>query len=142
MKRLETSVEIKRSTSDIYSFLIEPSNLPKWAPGYLSGEWISEKPIQIGSRQKRTTNFGGREQESFHEITRFEKGKLFALRTKSGPLFIEEIIEIEKVAGGTKVTIAEEVSSPLLLKPAEWIFAAMAGKNIAKYGDALKNILE
>ena len=142
MKRLETSVEIKRSTSDIFSFLSDPSNMPKWAPGYLLGEWITGMPIRIGSKQKRVTNFGGRDQESVYTVTQFEENKVIAFTSKSGPLVIEEIIEIENISGGTKVVIAEEVSAQFLLKPAEWIFAAMAKRNIHMYGEGLKNILE
>jgi len=43
---------------------------------------------------------------------------------------------------GTRVTIAEQVSAPWILRPAEWIFGYMAGKNIDKYGPALKKRLE
>lgn len=142
MKRVATSVTINRSASEVFSFILDPTNMPKWAPGYLLGEWTSKYPIKLGSKQKRVTNFGGKDQESTHEVSQYKKNKILAFIQKSGPLLIEEIIEIEEVSGGTKVTIAEEVVSPLILKPAEWIFATMASKNIAKYGVALKDVLE
>ncbi len=41
-----------------------------------------------------------------------------------------------------QIPIAEEVSAPWILRPAEWIFGYMAGKNIDKYGPALKKRLE
>ena len=55
---------------------------------------------------------------------------------------IKEIFELKPVDAGTLVTNAEEVTAPLLLRPADWIVGLMAGKNIDKYGPALKDRLE
>ena len=65
-----------------------------------------------------------------------------AVSTKTGPFAIKEMFELHPADGGTRVTIAEEVSAHWLLRPGEWIFGLMAGKNIDKYGPALKDRLE
>jgi uncharacterized protein YndB with AHSA1/START domain len=142
MRRIETSTVIKRPIDQVFAYVIEPSNLPEWAPGYLEATSISDGPIRVGSTSTRITNFSGRQSESRHVVTKFEPNALIATSTKTGPLEIKELIEVEVANGGTRVVIAEEVTAPLLLKPAEWIFALMAGRNLDKYSRALRDRLE
>lgn len=142
MRRIETSVIIQRPTDQVFAYVIEPSNMPEWAPGYLEGTLTSEAPVGLGSTSTRATEFGGRRSTSEHVVTEFRAGELIATSTKTGPLEIREIFELEPADGGTRVTITEEVTAPFLLKPAEWIFALTAGRNIGTYGTALKKKLE
>ena len=142
MKRIESSVVIQRPIDQVFAYVIEPSNLPDWAPGFLEASSTSEGEIRVGSTSMRITNFGGRRSKSEHVVTEFEPNTLMAVSTKTSLLEIKELFELEAANGGTRVTIAEEVTAPLLLKPAEWAFAFMAGKNIDNYGRALKDQLE
>ncbi len=142
MKRIETQVVIQIPIDQVFAYVIEPANFPEWAPGFVEGRSTSEGPIRVGSTSTRITNFSGRESESQHVVTEFEPNALMAVNTKTGPLEIKEIFEVQVAEEGTRVTIAEEVSAPWILRPAEWIFGYMAGKNIDKYGPALKKRLE
>ena len=142
MKRIETSVVIKVPIDQVFAYLIEPANLPEWAPGFVEARSTSNDPIQIGSTSTRITNFGMRDSESQHIVTEFEPNALMAVSSKMGPMDIKEIFEVQGASDGTKVIIAEEVTAPWLLRPAEWVFGMMAGKNIDKYGPALKDRLE
>lgn len=142
MKRIETSVVIQMPIDQVFGYVIEPANLPKWAPGFVEARSTSEGPIKVGSTSTRITNFSGRESESQHVVTEFEPNALMAVSTRTGPLEIKEMFELHAADGGTRVTIAEEVTAPWFLRPAEWIFGLMAGKNIDKYGPALKDRLE
>jgi uncharacterized protein YndB with AHSA1/START domain len=142
MQRVETSIIIQRPLDQIFAYLIEPSNLPEWAPGYVQARSTSDSPIGVGSTSMRVTNFGGRRSESQYTVINFEPNAQISFATQSGPLTIVEIFQVQQAGAGTRVTIAEEVSSRLVLKPIEWIFAFMASRNIAQYGEALKHQLE
>ncbi len=47
----QISVSIERSPSDVYEFVANPENLPKWAAGLsgsieqVDGEWLAESPM-------------------------------------------------------------------------------------------------
>jgi len=142
MKRIETSVVIHMPIDEVFAYVIEPENMPEWAPGFVEARSTSDSPIRVGSTSSRVTNFGGRDSNSEHEVIEFESNARMAVRSNMGPMEIKEIFEVRAEDGGTHVTIAEEVTTPLLLRPAEWIFGAMASKNIHKYGPALKDRLE
>ena len=142
MTRVETSVVIQRPVEEVFEYVIQPENLSEWAPGYLQATSTSEGSIRVGSTSTRVTDFGGRRSESEHVVTEFEPNARISVRTKSGPLEINELFEVEAVEDGTRVTIAEEVTTSLIMKPAAWAFALMAGRNVPKYGVALKEHLE
>ena len=142
MKRIETSVVIQMPIDQVFAYVIEPANLAEWAPGFVAARSTSEGPIRVGSTSTRITNFSGRDSESQHVVIEFEQNSRMAASSKMGPMEIKEMFELKPTVGGTRVTIAEEVTAPLLLRPAEWIFGLMAGKNIDKYGPALKDRLE
>ena len=82
MKRIETSVVIQMPIDQVFAYVIEPANLPEWAPGYVEARSTSEGPIQIGSTSTRITNFSGRESESQHVVTEFEPNALMAVSSK------------------------------------------------------------
>ena len=142
MKRIERSVVIQRPINEVFAYLVEPANLPDWVPGILEAKSSLEGPIRVGSTSTRITNYGGRRAESQHVVSELEPNSRMAVSTKSGPLEIKELFELEAAGSGTRVTIAEEVSAPILLKPAEWIFALMVGKNFDTFGQALRDKME
>jgi len=142
MKRIETTFVIQVPIDQVFTYVIEPANLPEWAPGFVEGRSTSEGPIRVGSTSTRITNFSGRESESQRAVTEFEPNARMAVSSKTGPLEIKEIFEVQAAEGGTRVTSAEEVRAPWILRPAEWFFGYMAGKNIDNYGPALKKRLE
>jgi uncharacterized protein YndB with AHSA1/START domain len=141
-KRIETSIEIHRPIEQVFAFLIEPANQPEWAPGILQAQWTSDETIGVGSTYTRKTNYGGRQSESHHVVREFVPNELISTSTQYGPLEIREFFEVEAIEGGTRVTVAEEVTAPILVKPAEWVFAFMARRNFDKYGEALRDRIE
>lgn len=142
MKRIETTALIQKPLEEVFSYLIEPANFPEWAPGYVEAASTSPGPIRIGSSSTRVTDFGGRRAESEHTVTAYTPNQSISVTSRSGPFEIVEIFEVRLEGNVTRVTIAEEVSTPLLLKPLEWLFAIMAKQNINRYGTALKDQLD
>ena len=110
MKRIESSLVIQRPIDQVLAYVIEPSNLPDWAPGFLEASSTSEGGIRVGSTSMRNTSFGGRRSESEHIVTEFEPNTLMAVSTRTSLLEIKELLELEAANGATRVTIAEEVS--------------------------------
>ncbi len=55
MKRIETFVLIQMPLDQVFDYLIEPANLPHWAPGFLAATSTSKGPI---SRSPEETLLG------------------------------------------------------------------------------------
>lgn len=75
----EHEVEIERSPEDVYAFLSDLENLPRWQSDVLDVRRESD------TRFVEVRTFVGRRVESTLEITAADPGREFALRSVSGP---------------------------------------------------------
>jgi carbon monoxide dehydrogenase subunit G len=78
--RYEHEIEIERSPEDVYAFLADPENLPKWQSGVMTVEPLTE------TRFTEVRTFVGRRVESTIDVTVAEPGREFSLRTAAGPV--------------------------------------------------------
>jgi len=78
--RYEHELEIDRSPEDVYAFLADLENLPKWQQDVL------EVRRQTQSRFTEVRTFMGRRVESTIDVTAAEPGRELALRSAAGPV--------------------------------------------------------
>ncbi|MEX0674387.1 MAG: SRPBCC family protein [Gaiellaceae bacterium] len=76
----EHELEIERPPADVYAFLADPENLPRWQSEVLEVRRESE------TRFREVRTFIGRRIESTLEVTAAEPGREFSLRSSSGPV--------------------------------------------------------
>ena len=53
MIETSTSIEIDRPAADVFAFVAEFPNNPRWQRGQRSCEWTSEPPLRVGSTYDR-----------------------------------------------------------------------------------------
>ena len=78
--RYEHELEIDRSPEDVYAFLSEPANLPRWQSDVLEVRPESE------TRFVEVRAFVGRRIESTLEVTAATPGREYSLRSIAGPV--------------------------------------------------------
>ena len=78
--KYEHELEIGRSPEDVYSFLADLENLPKWQQDVL------EVRRQTPSRFTEVRTFMGRRVESTLDVTAAQPGRQLALRSAAGPV--------------------------------------------------------
>lgn len=78
--RYEHEIEIERSPEDVYAFLADPENLPKWQTSVMTVKPESE------TRFTEVRTFIGRRVESTIDVTTAEPGREFSLRAADGPV--------------------------------------------------------
>jgi carbon monoxide dehydrogenase subunit G len=76
----EHELEIERPPDDVYAFLSDPENLPRWQSEVL------EVRRESDTRFREVRTFVGRRIESTLEVTAAEPGREFSLRSASGPV--------------------------------------------------------
>ena len=76
----EHELEIERPPEDVYAFLSEPENLPRWQSEVL------EVRRETDTRFREVRTFVGRRIESTLEVTAAEPGREFSMRSASGPV--------------------------------------------------------
>jgi carbon monoxide dehydrogenase subunit G len=133
--RAELSVEIARSPEEVFDYLTDVSNLPRWQSGVHSAE-------REGSQIHESRHMLGRELQTTLEIEAEERPRLFTIRAVASPVPFTVRHELEPSGAGTKLTVIGEGDAGLLPGFASGIMARRAEKQFRKDFERLKRLLE
>jgi uncharacterized membrane protein len=133
----DLDVWIDRPVGDVFAFVTEVGNLPKWQESAVSAEWIER-----GERFRERRSFLGRTAESELEVTALAPDRRFDVRAVSGPLRLEIHHAFEERDGGTVLRIEARAKVGGVLR-----FAASAARGQAQRQfrgdlDRLKEVME
>jgi carbon monoxide dehydrogenase subunit G len=125
--RYEQSIEIERPPSEVFAFLAEPDNLPRWQPAVTEVAATPPGQLSGGARLTEARTFLGVRIRSTLEVTAFEPDHRLDLTTVEGPARFGVSHRLEPTNGGTRVTIAGEgepgsalrLAGPLLRRAVE-----------------------
>ena len=131
----EVVVDIDRSPEDVYAYLTDVSNLPKWQSGVHSAR-------REGSQIHESRHMLGRELSTTLEIEEEDPPLVFALRAVNSPVPFSVRHELEPSGGGTRLTVTGEGDAGLLPGFAAGIMARRAEKQFRKDFERLKRLLE
>src|SRR6266542_1562218 len=135
MPSAENSVVIEKPRPEVFAFVADHENDPKWRRGVLDIQRASGEGVGAVYRQGVKGPFGRRVPADF-QITPFQEGSHVAFRALSGPVRPEGSYRFEDANGGTRVTFSlnAEVRGPKLL------MAPMVAKAMRNEVGALENL--
>jgi len=84
MATLEISTVINRPLEEVFAFLSNPENGPKWSSGSSDVTITSARPIGVGTTYRSVRTFLGRRIESELEVTAYEPNRSYATKSTSG----------------------------------------------------------
>jgi len=131
----EVVIDIDRTPEDVYAYLTDVSNLPKWQSGVHSAR-------REGSSIHESRHMLGRELNTTLEIVEEDPQNVFALRAVNSPVPFSVRHELEPSGGGTRLTVTGEGDAGLLPGFAAGIMARRAEKQFRKDFERLKRLLE
>ena len=141
MFKFEHSVIINRPVKEIFDFVTEVTNHPKFSPSE-TAEWASQDAPKLGSIFRSVSRFLGRSIESTGEITSWNPPHKYSYSGNSGPITLFNQWEFEEIDGGTQVTLSGEVEAGGFFNVAEGLLAKQVDKQIPTDLSALKLLLE
>jgi uncharacterized membrane protein len=136
----ENSVVIDKPRSEVFAFVADHENDPKWRRGVLDIQRASGEGVGAVYRQGIKGPLGRRIPADF-EITAYQEGSHMAFRALAGPVRPEGSYRFEDADGGTRVTFSlnADVSGPkVLMAP----MVAKAMRNEVGALESLKRVLE
>ena len=111
MSDLNVSTTIRRPIADVFAFVADARNIPRWHADTAEVHLLSGDGREVGSRVVdviQTAN--GRRMEAMVEITRNEPDRLWAFSAELGSLGgFDGCYRFEPVPAGTQVTFSEEL---------------------------------
>jgi hypothetical protein len=142
IQTFENTVTIRRPVEEVFAYLADFENIPKWNYAIEDTSKTSTGPVGVGTRYRQTRSIPSRSTEEF-EVTVFQPTSRLAIHGQIGPFQATISYELEAAAGATRivnnVTLDPSQAKLRLLAPlaALGIKAAVA-QNLGK----LKLVLE
>ncbi len=97
MNPVTLSVDIGRPPADVFEFVSDFENNPRWQRGMRSCRWTSPPPHGVGSTYDQLARFLGREIRSSFEVVEHEPGRRVKVASTAGPFPIAETRVVEPV---------------------------------------------
>ena len=94
---IQTQTLIARSPEAVAAYACDPDKAPEWYANIRTVEWVTEGPLQLGSRLAFVAQFLGRRLAYTYEVVDYEPGARFVMRTAEGPFPMETTYTFEAV---------------------------------------------
>ena len=97
---------IRRRAEDVWHFIADMSNNPRWQKGMQSCEWTSDPPLRLGSTYDQRARFLGRDIVSSFKVTEFVEGEHIRIITTGGTMPIDVTRSVEPVTDNVSLVEA------------------------------------
>jgi uncharacterized protein YndB with AHSA1/START domain len=101
MARIEGEIVIERPVEEVFDFVADERNEPRYNPRMLSAELVSDEPIGSGSRFRAKLKTPGRTMQMVVEFTDFDRPRRLASTTHSSMMETTGALTFEPRALGT-----------------------------------------
>ncbi|MBM2822696.1 MAG: ATPase [Thermoleophilia bacterium] len=103
---VSTSVEIDRPREVVAAFASDPDNATRWYENIEAVEWMSARPLAVGSRLAFVARFLGRRLAYTYVVRELVAGERLVMGTDEGPFPMETTYTWEDTpTGGTRMTL-------------------------------------
>lgn len=135
--------DIARPAAEVFAFVADATNNPRWQDGMRSCVWTSEQPIGVGSTYDQAASFLGRKIRSRFEVIEYESGIVIAAKTIEGsfPITFRRSVEVVDEAS-SRVTAVITGDASGFFKIAEPMMRPMVRRSIDRDYDRLRTLLE
>jgi uncharacterized membrane protein len=143
MVTVEKGIVIGRPAVDVFAFVSDHTNAPRWQRGLLEVRRANDGPIGVGTRHTLVRTFMGRRVEASNEFTHYEPNKLVAFAVISSWLPGHGSYVVEPEGAHRARLIARVELRPMgLFRVAEPLMAAALTRDVEANLGALKGLLE
>jgi uncharacterized membrane protein len=138
-----TEITIDRPLETVAEYAANPENAPEWYENIKSADWITPKPLAVGSKIAFKAQFLGRALAYTYEIKEFVPGQKLVMQTAEGPFPMETTYTWDSVTTGkTRMTLRNSGKPSGFSKLFAPMMATMMKKANNKDLKKIKKILE
>ncbi|HMZ07353.1 MAG TPA: SRPBCC family protein [Anaerolineales bacterium] len=142
MINLDLGVLIDHPVKDVFAFVANPNNMPKWNSAVVSLEQVTPGAVGVGTKFKSIGEMMGRRIEGEMQITAYEPDTKCGFQVTAGPMQVNLTMIFKTVGTGTKVSLNAQGNPGGLFKLAEGVMAgqvkSMMEGNLARLKAALE----
>jgi uncharacterized protein YndB with AHSA1/START domain len=138
MRRVEASAEIAATPDEVFDFLADPANLPRWQTGIVSAERTSPDPVGIGSTARVVRELAGQRMAVDLAITEYQAGRRLVLESAVSGIGVEAKLDLAPRADATDLRFEMTIRAQnLFMAPIEGMVAGAAEHDLA---DSLRRL--
>lgn len=142
MIKVEKSIVINRPIAEVFAFVADQRNAPRWQSGLLEVRPTTEGALGVGTKHDLVRKFMGRRLEASNEYIEYEPNKKIAFKSTSGPVGFEAGYLTESSEVGTKLTSWIEMQPKGFAGLAEPLIASSLKREVQSNLSELKDLLE
>ena len=142
METFENTVTIRRTPDDVFAYLADFENVPRWNHAIESTTKTSAGAVGVGSAYRQIRSQPKRSEEGF-VVTVFEPGARIAVEGEIGPFHARLDYRLEPIEGGTRlVNDAELEAASAVSKLVAPLVGSRVKAAVAENLGSLRRILE
>lgn len=131
MRRVQRTAVISASPAEVYAFLTEPANLPRWQAGIVSAERISPPPTAVGSTARVVVEVMGQRVVAEITVREADLDRRLVLATSLSGMAVTASLDLVERDGGTEITLASEVrAESIFMAPLEKMVTDSAERDL------------
>ena len=108
MATFENTVMIRRPIADVFAFLANFENIPKWNYAIVETHKMSQGPVDVGTIYQQVHSVPSRSEERF-EVTAHNPPRQLEIQGQLGPFPSRLSYALDAIAEGTRVTNTVEL---------------------------------
>ncbi len=135
----EHSIEIERSAAEVFEFVANFENNPRWQGGMKACRWTSDEPMVVGATYVQEARFLGRRIDTHFRVSEVQPGSSISIESTKSTFPIQVTRSVQSL-GEDRCRVAAHIrGQPTgVLK----LFGGMVQRSVAKDYRALKVLLE
>lgn len=142
MEELELVTLVERPVGEVFAFVVQPENVPRYSSMVVAAHRTSPGPIGLGSTATLGCQVLGHRFEMAGRVTVFERDRRFVTETVAGPFHLEARLAFEPAGRDTRITSVFRGESRGVLRLAEPLVLAIARRQFHVFAGALKALLD
>lgn len=139
---VEVSIDIARPAHEVFEFMSDFTNNPRWQRGMKTCTITSDPPLGLGSTYDQVAEMAGREIVSSFEVVAYEPGRMVKATTTQSTFPITFTRMVEPTADGCRVSAVVEGDASGVFRLLAPVMPMMVRRSITRDYATLKELLE
>jgi carbon monoxide dehydrogenase subunit G len=135
------TITIERSRHDVFEFLSDLENAPKWNYAIVETRKTSDGPVGVGTTYRQVRSLPSRSEETL-QVTELEPDRRFSVHGGLGPFEGTLSYELEEIGGSTRLTNGADLEAHGIKRLATPIVSGRIRDAVAANLETLKQLLE